>query len=126
MGELTWRTPVAEPEMLSSVAVTPNLFTVLQAPSLHGRTFNSDEGSAGNDRVALVSYRSWRTQLGGELSAIGKAILLNGRAYTLIGVMPPRFTLGLEEDVWTPSDFHEELANSVVTRRKHYAHGWVV
>jgi predicted permease len=121
-GELTWRTSVGEPEMLSSVAVTPNLFAVLQAPALHGRTFNSVEGSSGNDRVALVSYRTWRTQLGGDLSAIGKPILLNGRAYTLVGVMPPRFTLGLDEEVWTPSDFHEELANAVVTRRQHYVH----
>ena len=111
-GELTWRTTAGEPEMLSSVAVTPNLFTVLQcAGRCTGEPSHPAKAAAGNDRVALVSYRTWHKQLGGDLSAIGKPIMLNGRPYTLIGVMPPRFTLGLDEDVWTPNDFHEEMAN---------------
>jgi putative ABC transport system permease protein len=119
---MTWQNDGGEPEMLGSVSVTPNIFTVLQAPALHGRTFAPGEGAAGNDRVAIISYRVWRTALGGDPSAISKPIFLNGRRYTLIGIMPPRFTLGLEEDVWTPDDFHDEMADVVRTRRQHYAH----
>ena len=121
-GELAWQADGREPEMLSSVVVTPNLFTVLQATPLHGRTFAPGEGASGNDRVALISYRAWRGPLGGDRSIIGKPILLNGRSYTLIGVMPPRFTLGLDEDVWTPTDFHDDLASAARTRRQHYVH----
>ncbi|HEY2163072.1 MAG TPA: ABC transporter permease, partial [Gemmatimonadaceae bacterium] len=120
-GEMTWQSDGGEPEMLGSVSVTPNLFNVLQAPALHGRTFAPGEGAAGNDGVAIISYRAWRTALGGDLSAISKPLLLNGRRYTLIGIMPPRFTLGLEEDVWTPNDFHDEMADVARTRRQHYA-----
>jgi putative ABC transport system permease protein len=120
-GEMTWQSDGGEPEMLASVSVTPNVFTVLQAAALHGRTFAPDEGAAGKNRVALLSYRVWRTALGGDLSAISKPILLNGERYTLIGVMPPRFTLGRQEDVWTPDDFHDEMADAARTRKQHYA-----
>ncbi len=121
-GEMTWQSDGGEPEMLASVSVTPNLFDVLQASALHGRTFAPNEGADGNNHVALISYRAWRTALGGVLSAISKPILLNGQRYTLIGVMPPRFTLGLEEDVWTPDDFHDEMADVTRTRKQHYAY----
>ncbi len=121
-GEMTWQGDGGEPEMLASASVTPNLFDVLQAPALHGRTFAPGEGADGNDHVVLVSYRLWRTALGGDLSAISKPITLNGRRYTLIGVMPPRFTLGLDEDVWTPNDYHDEMADVTRTRKQHYAY----
>ncbi len=80
MGELTWRMPVGEPEMLSASRSRRICSAVLRASPLHGRRFSSGEGSAGNDRMAhrVVSNLAY-AQLGAKLSAIGKPILLNGR-----------------------------------------------
>ncbi len=121
-GEVAWRSEAGDPEMLWSVSVTPNLFTVLQTPPVYGRTFAPGDGAAGNTNLAMISYALWQRALGGDRSAIGKQIMLNGRPYQLIGVMPPRFTIGLNEDVWTPDDFHDDLANAAITRKQHYVH----
>src|SRR6266545_962848 len=73
--------------------VTPNYFSVLGVNPVIGRMF-SPEGET-DPAVAIISYRFWQRNFGGEPSVIGKPLIVSGKPLTIIGVAPPEF-LGLE------------------------------
>lgn len=71
--------------------VGAGFFQLLGVRPYLGRTFRSDEEQAGAQKVAVLSYSFWKNQLGGNRAAIGQPIILNGKPYTVIGVMRPEF-----------------------------------
>ncbi len=82
-----------------------SLFDILQVKPERGRAFRKDEDYAGRPHVAMVSYEFWRDRLGGESSAIGRTIGLDGDQYTLVGVLPRGFVFPGDRgqvDVITP------------------------
>ncbi len=92
------------PVALHSVETTDNFFDVFGVKPLIGRTFLPDENPSGKTDVAVLSDEVWRANFNGDRSLIGKAIRLDGRPYTVIGVMPSdfRFPLGMRNAVYTP------------------------
>ena len=80
---------------------TASLFEMLRVQPFLGRVFTKEEQREGNDRVAVISYRIWQRALGGAPNVIGRQLQLNDVAYTILGVMPPRFLYG-DNDVWVP------------------------
>jgi predicted permease len=94
---LTGRGPA---ERVSATAVTPGFFSLLGVSPTLGRTW-SDEHAAGD--VALVSEPFWRVRLGADSNVLGSVLMLGGRGFTVVGVLPKRFTFGLNRsDVWIP------------------------
>jgi putative ABC transport system permease protein len=93
-----------DPERVPASRVSGDYFRVLGVPAALGRTFGRDEDEPGKNRVVVVSDGLWRRVLGGERSAIGKTIQLNGESYTVLGVMPPEFRAFFSRDaeIWTP------------------------
>jgi len=86
-------------------SVTGNYFSVLGIGAAAGRTIQSDDDRPGAERVAMVSYRYWKRELGGSPSAIGRTIALRGDAFTIVGVTPSGFNgmiSILSPDVWVP------------------------
>lgn len=82
---------------------TPNLFTYMGVPPLLGREFTPADAPAGNTApVAVLSYLFWQRQYGGSRDIVGKTIELDHIAYTIIGVVPQRFTWG-DSDVYLPA-----------------------
>jgi putative ABC transport system permease protein len=67
-----------------------------------GRDFDASEEKAGSAPVVLLSYALWQSHFGGEQSALGRAISLDGRGYTVIGVLPPDFRSTDKTDVLEP------------------------
>ena len=107
-----------EPEQVGTVAAEHGLFRVLGAEAWVGRTFG--EGDPLN--VAVASYRFWKGHFGGDRSAIGRSIVLDGQLFTLIGVMPERFQFpyrssstdlyaSSSSDLWVPWGTPAELRN---------------
>jgi macrolide transport system ATP-binding/permease protein len=93
--------------------VTANYFDVLGvAPSL-GRTFDSSEDrTEGGDRVVVISDRMWKRAFGGDTSVVGRTLRVRGRDYTIVGVMPARFTgmtPGLMAELWIPASMVGEV-----------------
>jgi len=90
-----------------SVRATPNLFSVLSANAILGRTFTNEEGITGSDRVALLSRAFWERHFGGSPNAIGQTIQLDALPYTIVGVMAADFDFppSADIDVWTPLSF---------------------
>jgi predicted permease len=79
-----------EPERLAGLGVTANFFDVLGVRAELGRTFVAGDAVAGTN-VVVISDRLWRTSLGADPAAIGKAIRLDGVEWIVIGVLSPRF-----------------------------------
>lgn len=81
---------------------TPNMFSFLGVPALLGRTFTpADTPGEQAPPIAVLSYLFWHRQFGGKKDIVGKTVDLNHAQYTIIGVMPPRFTW-FDADVYIP------------------------
>jgi predicted permease len=89
------------PERLRGNHTTYDGLAIMGVPSLAGRIFtDADRGSD----VCVLGYRFWQRQFAGDHAAVGQTMLLNGRARTIIGVMPPRF-MWRGADVYIPLEF---------------------
>jgi predicted permease len=74
-----------------SVATSANFFDVFGVSPALGRTFQPDEEQPGRDTVAVLSDEVWRSLFGARPDTVGSKVKLDGRRYTIIGVMPPGF-----------------------------------
>lgn len=73
--------------------VSGNYFTMLGVTPQAGRLFLPGEGETrGADPIAVISHHYWQTRLGGDPGIVGRAIAINGRSLTVIGITPPEFT----------------------------------
>jgi putative ABC transport system permease protein len=97
----------SEPLDLPSIRATPELFGLLGAEAALGRTFTSEEGAPGHDRVAVLSHGFWIRQFGASPSVVGRQIALDTQLYTVVGVMGEDFQFppGNEIHLWTPLSF---------------------
>ena len=99
-----------EPQRIDGASVTANLFSVLQAPPLIGRSFTEKDDQAGAPKTVLLSYTLWQAAFGGDRDILGKSIALDDQSYTVIGVMPPDFLFPTRDTLfWTPYQFDEEI-----------------
>jgi predicted permease len=89
-----------EPERIPATKVTANYFAVFGVPSLLGRTFAAGEDAPGRADVAVMNEGLWRRRFGADSSVVGSSIRLDGTAYTVIGIMPARFSSGT--GLWLP------------------------
>ncbi len=96
---------------ISAEAVSPELFAVLGARALYGRTLLPGEDEPGSPRVAVLSHRLWR-QLGATDDMVSSDLLLDGRATEVVGVMPEGFHFPDRSDLWFPLEQRPEDARS--------------
>lgn len=91
------------PEQVRGNYISANTFTVLDVDPILGRASADIDVAPGHGDVALISYRYWQRHFGGKPSALGSVLIVEHRARTIIGVMPPRF-------LWRGSDLYLPLA----------------
>jgi putative ABC transport system permease protein len=98
-------------ERVPSAQVSADFFRLFGIPPIEGRTFLTQEDVPGGGRVVVLSHRMWMRWFGGDRSAIGKTIPLNGERYQVIGILTPSadgeaFPDGWQSegtaDVWLP------------------------
>ena len=88
--------------------VTPNLFVMLGARPLLGRTFTAAEGETGGPNVVLLSEGLWRKSFHADPNIVNKSITIGDKDYTVVGVMPSSFhfpeEMGpeLRKGIWLP------------------------
>jgi putative ABC transport system permease protein len=85
------------PAPLPLVSATDNFFDVFGVPPLLGRAFAAGEDQPGRNDVVVLSHEVWRHRFGSRASVIGEAVKLDGRPYSVIGVMPAAFRFPLNE-----------------------------
>ena len=85
--------------------VSAGFFELLGVRPALGRTFSADEDRVpGEKPVAIISDTLWRERFNGTPDILQRQIVLNDRACTIVGVMPPRFAgLSFDTDLWVPS-----------------------
>ncbi len=81
----------AEPERIEGARVTANFFAVLGIAPLVGRTFLPDEDRPQAERTVILSHGLWQRRWGGDRNLVGQQIVLDGDAYTVLGVLPSNF-----------------------------------
>ena len=91
-----------EAESYNGFAITPSLLPLLGLRPVVGRSFSDTDDRLGAAPVALISEALWRRRFGGDPSAVGQTALLNGVAYTIIGVAPRAMDVLTTGDVWVP------------------------
>ncbi len=86
-------TGIGEPERLTSVPVTGNLFALLGVQPAIGRSFTAAEcqGKYSAPPAALLSYNFWRRRFDSDPSVVGRKLTLNNRPVTVVGVLPASF-----------------------------------
>ena len=87
---------------------TSNFFAVLGTAPILGRTFSTSEDLSRVEPEAVLSHGFWQRRFGGSGNVIGQSLTLDGATYTIVGVMPDRFTIRTAEraesraELWTP------------------------
>ena len=95
-------TGTGEPRRVNAQQVSSEFFLLLGVAPLLGRTLSDEDDRPNGPRVAVLSYRAWQEQLGGDPRAIGRTIQLDDRPYGIVGVMPAGFRFVQEDvDLWT-------------------------
>lgn len=90
-------------EYVVKFEASSNLFPVLGARMYRGRAFDANEDRPGGAPVAVLGYSFWQRRFAGSSAAVGKALVVDGQSYTIVGVAPPRFQVdGNEPDLYTP------------------------
>ena len=91
-----------EPERVLGAAVSWRLFSMLGIVPALGRDFTADDDRAGAAEVVLLSDELWRRRYNADPAIVGRAVTLNARPYTVIGVLPPRVKFPFLQIAWMP------------------------
>jgi len=92
-----------EAERLRGGSVTPDLFPLLGVLPQLGRPFRAEDAEPpGLEPVVLLSHGLWQRRFGADPHVVGRPLQLNGRAVSVIGVMPPGFRFPERDDLWVP------------------------
>ena len=88
----------SEPERLGMIRVSSSMLPLLGARPAYGRLFSpaEDAGAPGTARVVILHHGTWMRRFGGDRSAVGKSVIINGAAHEIVGIMPAHFTLPRE------------------------------
>jgi putative ABC transport system permease protein len=85
-----------KPERIPGATVTAGVLPLLGVSPLQGRFFDAQECTLGRDNVVIISARLWQRRFNSDPQIIGKKLLLDGKTYTVVGVMPATFDFPLQ------------------------------
>ena len=112
-----------DPVQLTGTRVSSGYFSVVGIEPMLGRAFLAEEYEAGKNQVAILGHSLWQSRYGGDKNIIGRSVTLDGRSFTVVGVMPrglypvrPATAGHLEfgeelQDFWMPMVFSPEFAS---------------
>lgn len=103
------------PRRARMAPVGEDFFGVVKTPAAVGRTFRKEEQTPGGPATLVFGYEFAQAVFGEAPRAIGKTVRLNGLAFNIIGVMPPKFDFPDRTQIWVPND----LFPDTTTRSAH-------
>ena len=108
---LTIADGTGEPERFAGQTVSWQLFKMIGAVPVIGRDFGPEDDRPGAEPVVMLSDDVWRTRYGSDPGVVGRAVSINGRPHTVIGVMPPRFAFPETQKLWVPLAHYGEATS---------------
>ncbi len=100
------------PEQVNGIVATADIFRVLRAQPVLGRTFAPEDEREGGAAVVVISHGMWQRRFGSDPNIVGRGIILDGRSKTVVGVMPADFRFPFVNDppeFWLPMNPKSEL-----------------
>src|SRR5262249_42131209 len=91
-----------EAERILTGQVSADLFSVLRVSPEIGRLFTNEEDKPGANPVVILSYALWQRRFGGQNGILNQTLTLNGRSYSVIGVMPADYAFPTRVEMWVP------------------------
>jgi putative ABC transport system permease protein len=104
---------------VKAVMVTANLLPMLGIVPRPGRNFLQSEDVAEGPAVILLSHRLWESKFHGDTAVVGRAVTLDGKLQTVVGVLPEQFLFpdpGIEPDIYFPAGFDRDTS---ISRQSH-------
>jgi putative ABC transport system permease protein len=90
------------PQRYTGAYITEDLFKIVGVSPVLGRDFTAEDNKPGAEKVAILGDEIWRRDFGADPNVVGQSVRINGKAATIIGVMPPNFKFPTSEELWTP------------------------
>jgi len=102
-------TGAGDPERVEAAWVTASFFSLLGVEPMLGRGFVAEEDRPGGPQVCVLSHELWQRRFGSDSSIVGKSVTLDGKSYTVLGVMPARFEFvsNFKPALYVPFDLRE-------------------
>jgi predicted permease len=98
-----------EPVQLATGETSAAFFDVLRVTPALGRFFRAGENGPGQNRVVVLSQGLWRERFGGDPSALGQDLILDGVPHTIVGVAPPGFDFPRGRALWRPLEYDKRF-----------------
>ena len=96
-------TGAGEAERIVTAQMSADIFSILRVNALHGRVFTNEEDKPGGAPVVVLSYGLWQRRFGGQTSILNQPITLNGKSYTVIGIMPQSYAYPSRAEMYVPA-----------------------
>jgi putative ABC transport system permease protein len=90
------------PQRYTGGYVTEDFFKIIGVSPIMGRDFTAADNNPGAEKVVILGYEIWKRDFNGDPNIVGQSVRVNGKAATIIGVMPPNFKFPVSEELWTP------------------------
>jgi predicted permease len=87
---------------LTGAAVTADFFNVLGINAASGRTFRSEDGDEGAEKIVLLSDSLWKNRFGASPTLLGQTVTLDGIRHRVVGILPSGFSYPADASYWTP------------------------
>jgi putative ABC transport system permease protein len=118
-----------KPERISGATVTAAVLPLLGVSPIKGRFFEPEECTLGRDDVVIISARLWERRFNSDPQIVGTKLLLNGKSFTVVGVMPASFDFPLQlfnlgnggqfggrAEIWQPLAFTDDQMKARYSR----------
>lgn len=90
------------PQRYTGGYVTEDFFRIVGVAPIMGRNFTADDNKPGVEKTTVLGYEIWQRDFNADPNIIGQSVRINGKAATIIGVMPPNFKFPISEQLWVP------------------------
>jgi predicted permease len=90
------------PQRYTGAYITEDLFKMIGVSPVLGRDFTAVDNKPGAQKTAILGDKIWRRDFNADPNVVGQSCVINGKAATIIGVMPPGFEFPISEELWTP------------------------
>ncbi len=114
--DVNWELP-EDTRRLQGQRVTASFFNTMRVQPVIGRAFEPREEGPNAAPVAILSHALWHSAFAGDPGIIGRVLRLNGAPHTVVGVMPPRFSLPAGAEIWLPYDLPAAMWTAIVGGR---------
>src|SRR6202790_5241067 len=90
------------PQRYTGGYVTEDFFRIVNVAPIMGRDFTADDNKPGAEKTTILGDEIWKRDFNSDPNIVGQSVRINGKAATIIGVMPPNFKFPISEQLWVP------------------------